>query len=208
MAGFTLSILLLLHYNPLHTKHSKHSKHSHSNTQTLKTPKNSLKHPHPHPLSKTQALWVTHGGPLNTGLYVCLQWQQSEAIGTRREDYKGYNADVVRFIQQTWNETCQKGGTSKGGQGGSARYTQDTKIQQGSRAEWRGLHQKKKKKKGKGIGKWLDIKLRSHRGGSGTQEATAMRDRKTLETTSSITIRSCTWRKIGMDPVLDEPQNK
>ena len=68
----------------------------HSNTQN---PKNSPKCSHPHPLPKTQALWVTHRGSLNAGLYVCPQWQQSEAIGTHREDYKGYNTDVVRFIQ-------------------------------------------------------------------------------------------------------------
>ena len=92
-----------------HPKHSKHSKHS-------KFPKYPPKHPHP--LPKTQALWVTHGGPLNAGLYVCLQWQQSEAIRTSWKDYEDYNADIVRLIQQTWNKTCQKGGSSKGAQGG------------------------------------------------------------------------------------------
>ena len=52
------------------------------------------------------------------------------------------------------------------------------------------------------------VKLRSHRGGSGTQEATAMRARKTLKTTSSITVRSCTRRKRGTDVVPDKPRNE
>ena len=35
-----------------------------------------------------------------------------------------------------------------------------------------------------------------------------MRDLKNLMTTNSTMIRSGTQRKIGTDPVLDEPQNK